>query len=81
MAEVVEDLFGGCRNVFGIGFERSAERGKVREALFLGDGSHFSFDAVDFAETELVDLVRSHARCGPGVNVVLVALLRRRAKR
>ena len=75
MAEIIEDLFRRSGNVFGIGFERGAERGEVREAFLLGNGSHLRVNAVDFAETKLVDLVRRHVRRGAGVDVILVTLL------
>jgi hypothetical protein len=75
VAEVVEDLLRGCGNVFGIGFERGAERGEIGEAFFFGDDQHLGLDAVDFAEAELVDLIRRHVRGGAGVDVVFVALL------
>src|ERR1035441_7915272 len=65
----------------GIRFERCAERGKVGEALLLGDNHHLGLDAVDLAETELVDLVWRHAGGGPRVNVVFVALLAIRERR
>ena len=52
-----------------------AQRGEVGEARFRGDRRHLGLDAVDFAETELMDLVRRLAGGGPGVDVVLVALL------
>src|SRR5579871_5793870 len=35
VTEIVEDLLRGSRNVFGIGFERRAECGKIREAFLL----------------------------------------------
>src|ERR1035441_2132450 len=81
VAENVEDLLRGSRNVFGIRFERCAEGGKVGEALLLGDNHHLGLDAVDLAETELVDLVWRHAGGGPRVNVVFVALLAIRERR
>ena len=75
MAEVVENLVGGSGNVFGIGFERSAEGGEVGEAFFFGDDRHLGLDALDLAEAELVDFVGRHVRGGAAVDVVLVALL------
>jgi hypothetical protein len=42
---------------------------------FFAMTSHLGLDAVDFAEAELVDLVRRHASGGAGVDVVFVALL------
>ena len=81
VAEIVEDLLRGFGNVFRIGFQRGAESGQVGEAFFLGDGGHLLLDAVDLAQAELVDFVRRHAGGGAGVDIVLVALLRRRAER
>src|ERR1700687_226645 len=74
-AKVVENLLRRSSFVFGISFERCAERGEVREALFFCDCGHLGLDAVDFAETELVDLVRSHVGGRAAVDVVLISLL------
>src|ERR1700733_324130 len=75
VAEIVEDLVPGGRNVFGIGLERSSESGEVGETFFVGDRRHLGLNAVDLAQAELVDLVRRHVGGGPPIDVVLVALL------
>ena len=75
MAEIIEDLLSGRRDVFRIGFERRAERREIVESFFLGDDSHLRLDAVDLAETQLMDLIRRHVRGCPAVDVVFVALL------
>ena len=60
-----------------LGFVLSEARKEARSAKpsFLAMARHLGLDAVDLAETELVDLVRRHVGRGPGVDVVLVALL------
>src|SRR5882762_8865096 len=72
VAKVVENLLRGGGFVFGNSFERCAERGEVREALFFCDYRHLGLYAFDFAEAELVDLARSHVRGRTAVNVVLI---------
>ena len=59
----------------GLVFSDARKAGQVRETLFLGDYRHLRLDALDLAETQLVDLVGGHVRGGAAVNVVLVALL------
>src|ERR1035437_6249498 len=58
VAEIFEDLLRRGGNVLGISFERGPERGQVGEALLLGNRRHLGLDAVDFAEAELMDLIR-----------------------
>ncbi len=49
-AEIVEDLVRGGRNVFGIGFERSPEGGKV--------GETFSFFAIEVISASMRSISR-----------------------
>src|SRR5882762_4102056 len=75
VAEIVDDLVGGGRNVFAIGLEGAAEGREIVEAFFFRDKSHLILDTSHLAETELVYLVRRQAGGGPAINVIFVALL------
>src|SRR6202166_1407769 len=75
VSKIVQDLFRRSWNVFGIGLEGCAERGEIGEAFLLGNGRHLGFDAIDFAQAQLMNLIRAHVSGGPGVNVILITLL------
>ena len=57
LAEVLENLLGGGRDVLGIGFQRLAERGQIRKSQAFGDGEHLGLDAFDLAQSDLVNLI------------------------
>ena len=59
----------------GLVLREARKDARSAKPSFLAISSHLGLDAVHLAQTELVDLVRRHVRGGPGVNVVLVALL------
>ena len=42
---------------FGVGLEAGAEGGQIGESQLLGDGQHLRLVALDFVETDLVNLV------------------------
>src|ERR1700735_1219211 len=75
MAEVVKNLLGGSRNVFRICFQRCAIGSEIGESFFLGDDQHLGFDAIYFAQAELVNFVGLQVGGSAAVDIVLVALL------
>ena len=75
VAEVVEDLLRGGRNVFGIGFERRAEEARSAKPSFLAIAViSASMRSISRRPSWWISSGR-HVRGGAGVDVVLVALL------